>query len=219
MSVFKRLTATLSAQIDHMVSQIENHDAVIEAAMGDARQAAARAKVRLARVRRDGAGLKHKIATLEQAEQQWTQRAKACAGEDEERALACLQRRRESQQQIATLRSALREHDALEERLDRDICTAEKRLAEMSQQRNLMRTRQSAAEALRSLSSLDADVALDVSDAFERWEVKVTEAELSVGTGELSDPVEREFVAAEDKASLRAELQSLLSDEERDHEH
>ncbi|KPK40817.1 MAG: hypothetical protein AMJ69_01010 [Gammaproteobacteria bacterium SG8_47] len=216
MSILKRLSATISAQVDHMVSQIENHDAVIEAAIRDARQAAARAKVRLARVKRDGAGLKHKIASLQQAEKQWTDRARSCAATDEDKALACMQRRRECQRQMTVLQQALREHASLEERLDRDIRTAESRLSEMAQQRNLMRTRQSAAEALRSISSLDEDVAIDVNEAFERWEINVTEAELAAGSTELTDGIEREFLDVEDKATLRAELDALLNDKEHD---
>ncbi|MCP3908449.1 MAG: hypothetical protein GY712_10590, partial [Oceanicoccus sp.] len=47
MSTLKRLSATLFTRIDHMVSQVENHDAVIESAVRDVRQTAARARVRL----------------------------------------------------------------------------------------------------------------------------------------------------------------------------
>ena len=45
MSIFKRLTATFSSRVDQMVSQIENHDAVVEVAIKESRQATAKAKV------------------------------------------------------------------------------------------------------------------------------------------------------------------------------
>ena len=53
MSIIRRLQATISAGLDNAVSQVENHDAVVEAALKDARTAAARARVRLARVQKE----------------------------------------------------------------------------------------------------------------------------------------------------------------------
>jgi len=221
MSIFKRLTTTFTSRVDQMVSQIENHDAVVEVAIRESRQATAKAKVRLARVQRDGEQLRTKISQLRQDEQQWTHRARDVAQRDEDKALECLRRRKLCQQQLTQLEKALIQHEELERKLVQDIKAAERKLAEMSQQRNLMRTRQSAAEALNSISGMDETVALDVADAFERWEVKVTEAEMEVGTGYVSDSydmLDREFLNAEEKAGLQTELQQLLAEKEQDHE-
>ena len=218
MSIFKRLTATFSSRVDQMVTQIENHDAVVEVAIRESRQATAKAKVRLSRVQRDGEQLRTKISQLQKEEQLWTSRAREVAQQDEGRALECLRRRKLCQQHLAQLEKALKQHEGLEQRLVQDIKAAEHKLAELSQQRNLMRTRQSAAEALNSISGLDENVALDVAGAFERWEIKVTEAELEVGTGysvgDSYDLLDREFLDAEDKAGLQAELQQLLAEKE-----
>lgn len=218
MSIFKRLTATFSSRVDHMVSQIENHDAVVEVAIKESRQATAKAKVRLARVQRDGGVLRSKISQLRNDEKMWASRARDIAIKDEERALQCLRRRKACRQQLEQLVQALNQHEALEQRLAKDIGAAERKLAEMSQQRNLMRTRQSAAEALNSIGDMDETVALDVADAFERWEIKVTEAELEVGTTDSVDVLEREFLETEDKQALQAELQQLLAQEETDND-
>jgi phage shock protein A len=222
MSIFKRLTATFSSRVDQMVSQIENHDAVVEVAIRESRQATAKAKVRLTRVRRDGEQLREKIAQLNKEEKLWTNRAREVAQQDEDKALECLRRRKLCQQQLAQLDKAILRHEELEQRLVQDIKAAEHKLAEMNQQRNLMRTRQSAAEALNSISGMDESVALDVADAFERWEVKVTEAELEVGAGGAMDDsydlLERKFLDGEEKAGLQAELQQLLAEKEQDHE-
>ncbi len=218
MSVFKRLSTSLVARVDQMVSQIENHDAVIEAAIRNARQAAARAKVRLARVRNDGGRLRRKIAALQSEEVKWTERARASAGTDEETALECLRRRRQCQAQTAQLTEALERHEEMEQRLERDVRSAEERIGEMSQQRNLMRTRQAAAEALTSVSGVDEAAAGDIAETLERWEIQVTEAEIEAGAAEMGDALERDFVEAEDREALRAELQALMSQEDRRHE-
>jgi phage shock protein A len=218
MSIFKRLTATFTSRVDQMVGQIENHDAVVEVAIKESRQATAKAKVRLARVQRDGEVLRSKITQLHNDEALWANRAREVAHKDQDRALECVRRRKICQKQLEQYAQALQKHEILEQRLAKDIHSAEHKLAEMSQQRNLMRTRQSAAEALNSISGVDESVALDVADAFERWEVKVTESELEVGSIDSMDLLEREFMQAEDKHALQAELEELLAEKEVQHD-
>ena len=216
MSVFKRLSATFSSRIDHLVGQIENHDAVVEAAIRDARQAVAKSKVRLSRLKADGIRLRRKRAELLQAESQWTQRAKDSATQDENRALECLRRRQDCQQQITELDKALGQHAQLEARLTQDIQQAEARVGEMAQQRNLMRTRQSAAEALNTIANIDDATANDVAAAFERWEVQVTEAELEAGNLDYGDSLEQEYLDNEQREDLRKQLKALLNDTQED---
>jgi phage shock protein A len=201
-----------------MVSQIENHDAVVEAAIRESRQAVAKAKVRLTRVRSDGEQLQKKIIGLRAQQMQWTARARRIAGEDEEGALECLRRRKACLAQITQLEHAAGKHTQLEFRLTQDIGIAESKLSAMTQQRNLMRTRQSTAEALSTLSGMDDSLATDVASAFERWEVRVTESELETGATDVLtavDALEHGFIEAEDRVALKAELQSLLAKEER----
>jgi len=212
MSIFKRLSATFTSRMDNMVSQIENHDAVVDVAIKESRHATAKAKVRLARVRHDGEQLRRKIAELRTAERQWTHRARELAEQDEERAIECLRRHKACEQQLAQFEPALKQHDALEARLSQDIGSAERKLSKMNQQQNLMRTRQSAAQALNAISTMDESVALDVADAFERWEVNVTESELEVGTVDSVDLLEREFMDSEEKDALHSELTALMAD-------
>lgn len=215
MSFFRRLSASLTARIDQAVGQIENHDAIIEAAIREARQATAKAKVRLTRLHGDGERLKMKIAKLREDEIKWTERARHSAKEDERAALECLRRRRECQRRTAQLEQSWENHQQLEARLLRDVRAAEERVANMTQKRHLMRTRQSAAEALNSISCVDHRIGSDISEAFERWEVQITEAEYGAGTAETIDSLEHRFIDAEDNDALRTELDELLVQEEK----
>ena len=85
MSFIKRVTATLSANLDQAISRIENHDAVIEAALQDTRDAAARLKVQLGRVRNEGARLREEAEECLMASKRWTERAKSVASDNEPR--------------------------------------------------------------------------------------------------------------------------------------
>jgi phage shock protein A len=214
MSVIKRLTTTLFSRVDQMVSEIENHDAVIEAAIREARQNTARAKVRLARVHADSRKLRDKQAELAQAEARWAERARNLADNAPDKALECVRRRRECQTQIKRIESALAQHDELEKRLQRDVQGAESRITEMAQQRNLMRTRESATAALTSIVDADENFNTEIADVFERWEIKITEGELSLGNIDNHDSLERECFADEERQSLQAELKQLLADKE-----
>ena len=54
MSLIRRISASITSSVDRAVSRVENHDAVINAALRDTQQAAARSRVRLERVRKEG---------------------------------------------------------------------------------------------------------------------------------------------------------------------
>jgi len=217
MSIFKRLKTTITASVDQMVGDIENHDAIVEVSIKEARQAVAKSKVRLARLKCEGGKLRRKHAELTNAEIQWTQRARNNADKDEDKALECLRRRNECQRHLAELEEALGKHEALESRLGGDIRTAEHKISEMNQQRNFMRTRQSAAEALNSISDLDESMINETSGAFERWDIRVTESELEAGISDIAieDSLEREFINTEERETLRAELADLIEGEQK----
>ena len=94
MSLFRRISTSITSTVDRAVSKVENHDAIINSALRDTQQAAARSRVRLARVRKDGENLRTRRGELELAVTRWTDRAKKIATEDEAKALECLRRRK-----------------------------------------------------------------------------------------------------------------------------
>ncbi len=217
MSLFKRLSTTLVARIDALVGQVENHDAVAEAAITETRRAVAQAKVRLTAFQREEEKLEADLATQRRAEAAWTERARQSAGDDA-KALACLRRRRECARQIASLEEALQTHRTAEQRMAADIRSAEERLGQLTRQRNLMRTRQSAARALHTTADAAGPAGLDLEKTFERWEASLLEQEMALGTGPAVDPLERDFADAEEDEALRAELARLTGERENGNE-
>lgn len=217
MSIFKRISATVSSRVDHLVRDIEDHDAIIDASIKDVRAAAAKAKVRLARVQTDGKRLVERLDKLRDAERRWTERARRTADDDRDTALECMHRRQECERQAARLESSIAEHASMEARLTEQVAELERRVGEISEQRHLMRTRQSTAEAMRTLRSMDCGNAIDIDDTFERWNVRITEAELEAGSMDVLDPVDRlekRFLDDEARAELEADLDDLLKGEE-----
>lgn len=215
MSKFKRFTASISAHVDQLVSGIENHDAVIEAAIRDARETTARAKTRLGRFAQERERLEHRLADLQAAEVQWAERAKQTAQSDQDTALACLRRRRECQKQMTELNATIATQRKIEEKIAADVRTAEARIQDMNQKRSQMRTRESAAEAVASFARLDDLQSTNVEDTFERWETRVSMSEMTSNVTSVDlagDELERRFSSAEERTSLVAELRALTED-------
>ena len=211
MNLIQRISTSITSSVDKAVSKVENHDAIINAALRDTQQAAARARVRLERVRKDGHHLKTRYANLQQAVVRWTDRARSVAPEDEAKALECLRRRNDCEKQLVTLEESIEKHNELEERIAAQVKKIESRIVEVAQQRNMMRSRQSVAEAMRTINNIEGVSYGDVEDTFDRWEINLGETEILMNATSSVDPLESSFLAEEDTAELRAELAELMN--------
>ena len=219
MSVFKRFSVAVSTRLDQLVGDLENHDAVVEAGIRESRRLYAQAKVRYQRLQRDGEGLRRRLEERRASERDWRERALSCApGDDgEEKALQCLKRARQAAREAASLEQAWRQQQSVERRLAAEIDALRERVAQLAQRRSLMRSREATADAAVRVRQAECDPRLDLDETFERWEVRLTEAEMaaeqsaqwyaqdSVGP----DPLEEEFLVAEERAGLQAELDRL----------
>lgn len=221
MKLLTRLTATLGAGTTRAVARFENHDAIADAAVRGAREAVATARVRHARLRRTGDTRRAYLATLQEGEQRWTERARASAGHDEAEALACLERRRALRERITDARDALGQHERLERETAARLEALETRLADIVRRRDALRSRESLARAGEVLDTLSNDGADGLEDVFERWEISIADTDpldripgtaSDVGIGPADDPLERRFADAERDAALRAELAALVDE-------
>ena len=216
MSLIRRISTSITSSVDRAVSKVENHDAIINAALRDTQQAAARSRVRLERVRKDGRSLRTRQASLQQAVGRWTDRARSVAAENEAKALECLRRRKECEQQLRSLEDSIEKHEDLEARIAEQVKKIEARIGEVTQQRNMMRSRQSVAEAMRTIHKIEGVSYGEIEDTFDRWEINLGETEILTGAATHADPLESAFLAEEDTAELRAELDELLNSDKRD---
>jgi phage shock protein A len=211
MRLIKRISTTVSSTLDKAVSKVENHDAIINAALRETQQAAARSRVRLVRVQKDGNNLKLRRDELRKASIQWTERAKSVAAGDESKALECLRRRKECETQASGLEGSIEKHRELEDRVTENLKKIEARIGEVSHQRNMMRSRQSVAEATRIINNIEGVSYGEIEDTFDRWEINVGETEIMLGSGSSTDSLESAFLVEEDSEALRAELAVLIN--------
>lgn len=213
MSLIRRISTSITSSVDRAVSKVENHDAIIISALRDTQQAAARSRVRLERVRKDGRSLKTRQETLVVAVSRWGERAKSVAANDEAKALECLRRRKDCEKQLQNLRDSIEKHDELETRIAEQVKKIEARIGEVAQQRNMMRSRQSVAEAMRTINNIEGVSYGEIEDTFDRWEINLGETEIILGAATTTDPLDTAFLTEEDTAELRAELSDLLNND------
>ena len=217
MKTLKRWTTGIFSRVDWAVSQIENQEALINSALKESREAVARAKVQMGRVRQDGNRLQQALQAEESNVMRWRSRAGQVAGTDENRALECLRRSKLAEAQRDRLVSRVQEHRQIEQQLDRDVAALENRFKELLEKRNLLRVRQSRAEALTGIQEFSSESGSEVDEIFERWEVRVTEKELATESAVMVDFLEESFAAEESDAELRSELSELLAEQKISH--
>ena len=206
MSRIRRWKVSMTSWVDGVLAQIENHEAAVSAAIGRVRQSTARARVQLKRVERDQRTLRESLAHEEVATERW--RTRAAQTEDESTALECLRRHKASERRVAWLRERLGEHERSHKELSEGIRALNARLSELNERKNLMRTRQSRAEAAHGMASAGTPIE-DLDDVFDRWESRVGEIELASECVEPIDTFEADFANAEQDTELRIELEEL----------
>ncbi len=215
MSIFKRLSTTLVSHVDQVVGEIENHDAVIQATLDEMRKKIAQAKVNLAQVQREETKLKQQIETQENDQQRWRERAVISAKTDEAKALICLQRSQQCDKEIVRLKHSLDTYQQTSQQLAQDITQSETQLAEMNQKQTLMRARQSSSAALNTTNQAMHEDNRQLEKSFDRWEVKVCQAEMRNDNAPIIDPIEQEFATREQQDELRQQLADLLAEEKK----
>ncbi|OED35797.1 hypothetical protein AB833_29295 [Chromatiales bacterium (ex Bugula neritina AB1)] len=218
MSILKRLVTTVSATVDRTVAGIENHQAIVDVALRDCRLAVTRAKVRLAGLQKDGGKYRNRITELHSEIELWSERARSVAETDRAKGLECLQRRKQRQSELVVVQNQLKEHERIESGVRNSVEVSLQRVQALQQQRNQMRTRESAAQAQRIMQSMEVKTGGGVDEVLERWEVSVGEAEMMADTlaplDNGADDLAVSFMCAEESKDLEYELDQLLGTEE-----
>jgi len=210
MSLLKRLSTTIIAQLDHVVGEIENHDAVVKASITELKKKIVEANVHLDRVHNDATQLQTKITQYQNDAKRWQSRAVDCANEDEQKALSCVSRARQCEKKVTQLEITFTQYQQTAEKLAQDIHTAENRASELKQKHDLMRARQSSCATLNATQETHDESASMLCDTFDRWEIKLRQTEMSVDAQPNIDTLEQEFVQQERDNELRQALDDLL---------
>ena len=200
-----------------VIGQLENHEAMVSTAIREAEQSAGRAKAQLGRVQKDGITMRNRIEEFREQSSVWEERAKRVASQDATKALECVRRRQRYLAQAGKIEVQAIAHIKLERQLNADLGVVQEKLSTLRQQRNIMRTRESRAEALRVVHSIDSSTIGEIDDIFDRWEARISACEAHVDSAIPSetDDLSIQYTSKEETEELHAILHALTSETEK----
>ena len=212
MKTIRRFASGIFASVEWLADQVENHEALVTAAIRDVEKATARANVQFKRVQLDGKRMRQQLQDLRTQEERWEERAKRSAESDRDKALECLRRRKKVQAAVQELEKQERGHAATEKSLAQDLIRLNEQLQALKQKRNIMRSRETQAHAMATLSREDSRVFEDIDAIFDRWETNISSQELHADRSTVAvDALEFDFEEDEQRENLSAELDELLN--------
>lgn len=211
MNLLKRIAVTVHSGIERSVSSMENHQALVDAALKESRDVLVSAKVRLSKLETDIENQQNRITELAKEIELWGDRAAACAVAERERALSCLRRKKSREQDLEMAKAQLAKQKIFSQRAHKSINETANRVNVLHHQRNQMRSRQTIAEAGKKVATLDDRFFHGVDVVLENWEIKVsqTEAWCEDQCFAGSDELEESFLLSEEREALEHELDQL----------
>ncbi|MCB0319669.1 MAG: PspA/IM30 family protein [Bdellovibrionales bacterium] len=207
MALLKRWTSSVSASFEWLLSQVENHEALVEGAIREMQAASAKARIQLGKVQRDRKAMEERLQEAEKGISLWAERAKKLAETERERAIECLKRKRISEREVEVTRTQLKGHEDLEHQMREDLKKIDLRIQELRQKKHAYLARQFRNQANSACHSDNIGLVAEIDEIFDRWELRIADNEVS------PDPVdtfEQEFESAELRAEFEQELSVLM---------
>lgn len=217
MNTLKRFTATLVASVDRTVTHMQDHEAVVAAAIRDSRKATARARFKLEKLKADNRRLHDRIHSLQHESDQWSTRAISISETSQQDALKCIAHRNRCTGQIESLSMRLAQQQQLEQQSVQTVQRLADKTDALNSKRTQLSSRAAAAEATRVIHRLEGDEGIEIDDTLDRWEQSVYETEAVCGVAvelsdmPLTDDLTERLASEEEQQHLQDELNALLA--------
>ncbi|MET1254322.1 PspA/IM30 family protein [Aliikangiella maris] len=222
MSFIKRLSIQLFSKLDDAVTELENHDALIGAAINQQKQKVFIAKKQQANLNLHINQIQETLHTTQKKQQQWHQRAQQQIVSDPEKAKECIHRQLQLTQQIEKLQQTLQAYQTAQAQLTADIQRFEQDIWQHQQKRDLLKTRQSRL-SLQTSSQHEATGNI-INDSFNRWEANIMATESNsinrlnsidlVSAVNSDNHLEQSFLEAEYAEKIQAEFEQLIASQQ-----
>ena len=213
MSTLKRFTTSLVARVDRTLATIDDHAAIVDAAIRDTDKAAAKARFRLNKLRANTSKLLEKIDALTVESERWETRAVSVADSKREEAIQCICERKKCTDSIVVLSEQLQQQQLVEKQVAQTVYQLTDKVANLKSKRSQFASREAAAQAQHLIQTLDGDSHPDLSDTLDRWEETIYETEAETGvfnSFNATIDLAARFDASEQQHELEQELDKLM---------
>ncbi len=209
MNNLKRIFVSIKSQIDHVADEFENHEALAEAAIEDLKALASKTRLHLHRVSKMSEHYQTQLQGTQEQARLWSERALKVKNEDEQKALQCVKRLRQTQKLITVLEQQQHDSVAQEEKIRRDLNNIQEQLQILKNKKEILAARQNSSGVKDALSDNQGNTLQGVQNIFERWEGSVVSAEFESPERVESDQFTDAFEQEEDDLELKMMLDEL----------
>ncbi|MCB0324181.1 MAG: PspA/IM30 family protein [Bdellovibrionales bacterium] len=211
MNIIRRITTTVSAQLEEAARKLENQETMVAQGITEMKAAAARLQAQLRRIEVDRKALERDYERNAANVPQWTERAKQSAKTDRDKALHCLKRKKMAEDAASQLRDELARHREIEAKLKSDLVSIHATLQGAERRKNMLRAQETRAAAYQGDALPTRHESLE--EVFLRWEERLAMYEPSPSA--LREDFEEAFLDEEEQERLGAELEALLETNEK----
>lgn len=210
MNNLKRIFVSIKSQIDHVADEFENHEALAGVAIEDLQAIASKTRLHLYRVSKMSEQYQQQLQEQQEQARLWSERAIKIRQKDEQKALQCVKRLRQVQQQIKSLEQQYQESTAQEEKIRTDLELIQEQLQSLKNKKEILAARQNRASIQETLGDSHGGSLQEVQNVFQRWEGSVVSSEFDIPEPATdSDNFAQTFEQEEDELALKMMLDEL----------
>jgi len=211
MNSLKRLFISVKTQIDGLVDDFENHEAVAGVAIQDLEDWRSQIRIHQHRLQKMITDFEKQLAELATEAAMWSARAVKVRESDEQKALECVKRMVRAQQQSKLIAGQLQATKQQYTKLTTDLANIQNQLHTLSTQKAVFAARQNRIQLQTGLKSGRDNPADQAQKIFNRWEEAITGAELTSPEPINTDPFADSFAQEEDALELKMLLDELTA--------
>lgn len=210
MNNLKRIFVSIKSQVDQVADEFENHEALAGAAIQDLQAVGSKTRLHLHKVSKLSAQYQKQLEQQQELARLWSERAPKARKEDEQKALQCVKRLRQTQKQITLLEKQCEESAEQESKIRNDLNTISEQLQVLQNKKEILAARQNRASVQDTLKNKAGNPVQEVNNIFERWEGRVVSSEFEVPDVDIdTDNFASEFEQEEDELALKKMLDEL----------
>lgn len=209
MNNLKHIFLSIKSQIDHVANEFENHEALAGAAIEDLQGLASKTRLHLHRVSKMSEHYQTQLQAAQEQARLWSERAIKAKEDDEQKALQCVKRLRQTQKLMALLEQQGNDSLAQEQKIRHDLNAIQENLQVLKNKKEILAARQNRTGVKEALSVNQVNSLENVQNVFERWEGSVVSSEVDSPKQIETDNFAHSFEQEEDNLELKMILDEL----------
>ncbi len=208
MKNLKRLVISVKSSINTLIDEVENHEAQAESVLAELVSLEKNTRLQLHRLAKLGKDYQQHIEELQQQAYTWSKRAIQIREEDESKALQCVKRMRDYQQQHKRVEKLLDNVNEQKNKSADDLRYIRQQIRQLRNKKAILAARENH-HRIPLHKAKDTTPLQDMNDVLSRWEEHIVCHENETDDPEIDDELDQAFTDVEDELELHTMLTEL----------